>query len=250
MLYQPTAHRREVPEKLKEGGSLKHFISVSCFIFIFSSLAWARPQPPNFGPAPVREAQEPQVGTPFELTFGTAARTIVTGVCSKNVNVRTSDSTGKIVKVTQPTTISLLGAPATFYSDAACENQVISMIIPAGGYRIVFYFTSLETGKIPITASSPGLKPATQTETATASTTHSVELTWNASTSPDIVAYDVYRGVQNGGPYTKIATTSSSQLDYTDTQVTNGDTYYYVVTASDSQNEESAYSNQAEAIIP
>jgi fibronectin type 3 domain-containing protein len=38
--------------------------------------------------------------------------------------------------------------------------------------------------------------------------------------------------------------------DYTDSTVASGTTYYYVVTAVDSNNNESAYSNQATAVIP
>jgi TolB protein len=37
---------------------------------------------------------------------------------------------------------------------------------------------------------------------------------------------------------------------YTDTMVQSGQTYYYVVTAVDSSNTESTYSNQAPATIP
>jgi Abnormal spindle-like microcephaly-assoc'd, ASPM-SPD-2-Hydin/Transmembrane protein 131-like N-terminal len=79
---------------------------------------------------------------------------------------------------------------------------------------------------------------------------HSVSLSWNASTSQNVVGYNVYRSDQSGGPYTKINPVLDSTTSYTDTSVVDGDTYYYVTTAVNSDNEESGYSNQAQATIP
>jgi hypothetical protein len=55
-----------------------------------------------------------------------------------------------------------------------------------------------------------------------------VDLTWNAVT--DATSYTVKRSTTAGGPYTTIAT-GITGTTYTDTGVTNGTTYYYVVTA-------------------
>ena len=77
---------------------------------------------------------------------------------------------------------------------------------------------------------------------------HTVTLKWTASTSPGVTAYNVYRSTQNGSGYTKIGNTTT-QLTYVDTSVTNGITYYYVVTAIDAAGE-SGYSNQTIAVIP
>ena len=59
---------------------------------------------------------------------------------------------------------------------------------------------------------------------------HNVSLSWNASTSSNVVGYNIYRGTVQGGNYglqnSMIASTS-----YTDTMVQNGQTYYYAVTA-------------------
>jgi fibronectin type 3 domain-containing protein len=52
----------------------------------------------------------------------------------------------------------------------------------------------------------------------------------------------IYRSTTNGGPYAEIASIGAN-TSYTDTQVTGGTTYYYVVTAV-SGNGESALSNQ------
>jgi hypothetical protein len=71
-----------------------------------------------------------------------------------------------------------------------------------------------------------------------------VTLDWADNTEPDIARYAVYRSATGGGPYDAIATglTFSS---YSDTTVTNGTTYHYVVTASDTSLNEST--NSAEA---
>jgi len=54
-----------------------------------------------------------------------------------------------------------------------------------------------------------------------------VSLTW--STSPGATNYNVKRSTSSGGPYTTIASTSST--GYTDMSVLDGTTYYYVVSA-------------------
>jgi hypothetical protein len=80
---------------------------------------------------------------------------------------------------------------------------------------------------------------------------HTVTLTWSASTSSNVIGYNVYRGTQSGGPYTKLTTASLvSGTSYTDTTVLAGQTYYYVTTAVNNSNVESAYSNQAQAVVP
>src|ERR1017187_2826735 len=81
-------------------------------------------------------------------------------------------------------------------------------------------------------------------------TLHSATLTWTASTSSNLKGYNVYRGTQTGGPYTKITFTPVVGTSYTDTTALAGQTYYYVTTAVDNNNNESVYSNQAPAVIP
>jgi fibronectin type 3 domain-containing protein len=54
----------------------------------------------------------------------------------------------------------------------------------------------------------------------------------------------------SGGPYTKINSALVTVLNYTDSTVVSGTTYYYVVTAVDSSGTESVYSNEVSAVIP
>ena len=75
-----------------------------------------------------------------------------------------------------------------------------------------------------------------------------VTLNWNASTSSGIDHYNVYSSATSGSGYILIGT--SKTLTFKDLTATAGNTYYYVVTAVDGSGNESAYSNQATAVIP
>ncbi len=75
-------------------------------------------------------------------------------------------------------------------------------------------------------------------------------LTWTASASPDVAGYNILRGTTPGGPYRNLNMSPVPETSYTDTHVLAGETYYYVCTAVDSGNRESAYSNEARADIP
>jgi fibronectin type 3 domain-containing protein len=85
---------------------------------------------------------------------------------------------------------------------------------------------------------------------ATVPASRSVGLSWTASTSMNVSGYNAYRGTQSGGPYTKLNSSLVTRTAYTDTTVQAGQTYFYVATAVDSNNNESAYSNQAQTSVP
>jgi fibronectin type 3 domain-containing protein len=126
-----------------------------------------------------------------------------------------------------------------------------------------YSFASLASGTYLVTPANTGysFSPANQSInigaasvsgvnfTATAQTAHSVALTWNASTST-VSGYNAYRSTASGGPYTKINPSLVAVLNYTDSTVLSGTTYYYVTTAVDSSGSESIFSNQVSANIP
>ncbi len=78
---------------------------------------------------------------------------------------------------------------------------------------------------------------------------HTAALSWTASTSV-VTGYNVYRGTVSGGPYTLLNAPLVILAGYTDNTVLSGQTYFYVVTAVDANNVESAYSNETSAVIP
>jgi len=59
-------------------------------------------------------------------------------------------------------------------------------------------------------------------------------LAWN--TSADVTGYNLKRSITNGGSYTTIATNTPA-ISFTDTNLANGVTYYYVVSATNSAGE-------------
>lgn len=79
---------------------------------------------------------------------------------------------------------------------------------------------------------------------------YTVSLTWVASTSPNVVGYNVYRRTGTTGSFTQINTVRDGTTAYTDSSVTDGQTYYYETTAVNSSNEESAPSTAVSAQIP
>lgn len=92
-------------------------------------------------------------------------------------------------------------------------------------------------------------QPATTTEsvtgTGTAASSHSVNLSWNASTSSNISGYNIYRAAYTNscGSFSKINSLLNTGTLYTDFTVANGTSYCYAATAVDTSNQESGYSN-------
>lgn len=75
---------------------------------------------------------------------------------------------------------------------------------------------------------------------------HSVSLDWADNIDPDLASYTVYRSTTSGSNYAAVVS-GITPSSYTDNDVTNGTTYYYAVTATDTNANESAYSAEASA---
>ena len=86
-------------------------------------------------------------------------------------------------------------------------------------------------------------------QTPTQTVAHSVSLSWAPSSSA-VAGYDVYRAEVSGGPYAKLDSSLVTADTFTDTAVSAGLTYYYVVTAVTSFGVQSADSTQASATVP
>ena len=106
--------------------------------------------------------------------------------------------------------------------------------------------TNLE-GLVLVASSPPDTTPPAAPSGLTATGGDgSVDLDWADNTEPDLASYNMKRSTTAGGPYTQIASDLTTSA-YTDSTVTNGTTYYYVVTAVDTSSNESAISNEASA---
>lgn len=106
-------------------------------------------------------------------------------------------------------------ATGRYYFEAALINEKIYAI---GGYNGSACLNSLEEY-------TPEY-PAPTNLTAVAGNTK-INLSWTAS--QNATSYTIKRSEKSGGTYTTIATVPTAA--YTDTSVTNGTTYYYVVSA-------------------
>src|ERR1700733_7913193 len=66
---------------------------------------------------------------------------------------------------------------------------------------------------------------------STLAAAHTVQLSWDASTSQNVIGYNVFRGANPGGPYTQLNSSVDPNTSYVDSTVQRGQTYYYVTTA-------------------
>lgn len=94
-----------------------------------------------------------------------------------------------------------------------------------------------------VAASGDIIPPAVPTGLTAAGANNTVLLDWDDSPDLDLMSYNVYRSQTPGSGYSAIATDVTSSV-FTDSNVTNAVTYYYVVTAVDYSSNESQGSNE------
>jgi hypothetical protein len=82
-----------------------------------------------------------------------------------------------------------------------------------------------------------------------ATANHVADLSWRASTSADVIGYNVYRSL-DGARWTKINASTIPSMRYSDSTVANSTTYYYAATAVDIYGKESSKTASVKAIIP
>jgi hypothetical protein len=164
--------------------------------------------------------------------------------------------------VTQPGTLNASNQVTISSASISSPEYTLSgvsfpLTIPAGGSQgFLVTFAPQTSGAASATITfidASGTDPLaieSLNGVGTVSQGHSVDLSWTASNSQDVIGYNVYRGLKSGGPYSKINSVLDASTNYTDTSVANGTTYYYVSTAVNSSDEESVYSNEAQAVIP
>jgi fibronectin type 3 domain-containing protein len=155
-----------------------------------------------------------------------------TGATSYNVK-RATTSGG-------PYTAIATGLTSTSYVNSSLTNgttyyYVVSAVNSAG--------ESANSTPANATPQAPGTVPAAPTNPTALAGNAQVSLAWNASTGA--TSYNVKRATTSGGPYATLATGVTSTT-YVNSSLTNGTTYYYVVSAVNSTGE-SANSSQASA---
>ena len=164
-----------------------------------------------------------------------------------------SSLTGTLSASTADVTVSSASWSGSGYS---VSGVTFPMSVAAGqSAQYTVTFTPPAAGSSPgsisfvSNASDSSLKQSFSGAGTQTTSPHSVSLTWNPSTST-VAGYNLYRGTQSGGPYSRMNSTLLSGTSYDDSGVQSGRNYFYVSTAVDASNNESAFSNEATAAIP
>ncbi len=111
------------------------------------------------------------------------------------------------------------------------------------------------TGQLTITSNSstnPTANFALSGTGTSASTSHQVNLTWSApaATSNPVAGYNVYRAPGGTTSYQRLNSSPVGSTNYTDSAVTSGKAYVYIVKSVDYSGTESSASNASTASVP
>jgi hypothetical protein len=165
-------------------------------------------------------------------------------------------STSQVVTLSNTGNAALSLTSSTFTgtnaSDFAKTETCGSSVGAGAKCTIVVMFTPSASGSRTAALSiSDNATGSPQTVPLSGSGTHDVILAWDASLTPGVVGYNIFRATTSGGPYKLLNASIVSATTYTDTEVQSGQAYYYVATsiASDGVTE-SGYSNQVSATVP
>jgi Abnormal spindle-like microcephaly-assoc'd, ASPM-SPD-2-Hydin len=165
----------------------------------------------------------------------------------------TGTQTGKLTAT--GSSISVLSV-STGSSEFTISGLSFPLVIPAGQsatFTVTFAPQSSGLASVPVTFISDASNTpsaATLSGTGVAAPAYSVDLSWTASTSPDIAGYNVYRRTGTTGSFAKINNSLDAITSYDDSSVADGKTYYYETTAVNTSGEESAASAPVMAAIP
>jgi len=110
-----------------------------------------------------------------------------------------------------------------------------------------------DTGRLTITSNASSNPTASFALSGTGTaTSHQVDLSWDApsESSVAVVGYNVYRAPGGSTSYQRLNSSPVGSTNYTDSAVTGGQTYVYVVKSVDSAGTESAASNSTTATVP
>jgi predicted carbohydrate-binding protein with CBM5 and CBM33 domain len=121
------------------------------------------------------------------------------------------------------------------------QNQVVPVQNATTNRVFAMTSASLRSAFLQIV---PGAVPLAPTGLAAIAGDGQVQLSWTAASGA--TGYNVKRSTTNGGPYANVNTSPVSSTSFTNTGLTNGTAYFYVVTAVNASGE-SPVSTQASA---
>ena len=147
-------------------------------------------------------------------------------------------------------------ANVTLSGAGVSVNGVSSgLILAAGGSAVLnVTFAPFAAGNLngTVTITSNATNPTVTISllgTAVQPGSHLVTLGLSANSSSS-AGFNIYRSSVSGGPYTKLNSSLITVAMYTDSNVSAGQTYFYVGTSIGSQGTKSSYSNEVSVTIP
>ena len=188
-------------------------------------------------------------GTAATFSLGANPTTLSFG----SVNVGNNSSLGVTLKNDGNSNITISGISGATGGFTTSGVSAGTVLTPSQSAALSITFTPTKSGAASATItinSNSTTAPSISVSGTGGGAAHSVSLSWAPSSSTGVVGYNVYRGTISGGPYTKLTASPITSVLDSDSNVSSGQTYYYVVTAVDSSNNESADSNQAVASVP
>jgi hypothetical protein len=141
---------------------------------------------------------------------------------------------------------------AAIKADSGCTPYkwtIVSGTLPAGITAKASSNTTSFNLTVKATGCGGGVSQASFKIVIQAGANHVVNLDWNASTSKDVVGYNVYRS-PDATTWKKINVSLIGPTLYTDSTVANGSTYYYAATAVDVKGKESTKTPPVKAVVP
>jgi Abnormal spindle-like microcephaly-assoc'd, ASPM-SPD-2-Hydin len=174
----------------------------------------------NFGTVPVSKSQTQNV----TITNSGNANVTIMGVTASGAGFSASGGSNVTLAPNQSVSVSVSFDPMT--KGSLSGTLTVSSNAPA----------------VTITLGGTGMQ-------SVQAANHSVGLTWSASASP-VIGYFVYRRTGTSGTFSRLDSSVDTSTSFTDSNVTDGATYFYVVTAVSAGDVESQFSTEVSVTIP
>lgn len=197
-------------------------------------------------------------GTGSSISASTNNTTVTLSPSSLAFGNQATDTTSSLQSVTlsntgsSALTISNLSVTGTNAGEFTQNNNCNSSVAAGGSCTIGVLFTPSASGSatasVQVTSSTTG---SPQVVTLSGTGTHDVILTWTSAATGNVAGYNVFRGTWPGGEgSTPLNSSPVNGTSYTDSGVSSGVTYYYVLKAVGAGGNQGAASNEMSATVP